>query len=53
MCEAGDELWVYDQTALGDSLLVESNPTDGEPDNFTQDAGPGTLSPHLFLIAFE
>jgi hypothetical protein len=48
--EAADELDVYYQNLVSGqtTLLVESNPSDG-PD-YTTDTGPGTLSPHLFLV---
>lgn len=48
--EAGDEIDVYyTNLKSGETtLLVESNPSDG-PD-YTTDTGPGTLSPHIFLI---
>lgn len=45
---AGDELFVYTQNDDAASLLIESNPTDG-PD-YTTDAGPGTIGPHLIVV---
>jgi len=49
--EAGDELEVYYVNFVtGEtSILVESNPSVGP--NYLTCAGPGTLSPHLMLIA--
>jgi hypothetical protein len=51
--EAGDELDTYYQNLVSGqtTLLVESNPTDGP--NYLTDVGPGTLSPHLILIALS
>lgn len=46
-----DYLQVYFQNAGATSILVESNPSDGVPSGYLTDAGPGTMSPHLFLIA--
>lgn len=48
--EANDEIRVYYQNLVSGAttLLVESNPSDG-PD-YTTDTGPGTLSPHIFLV---
>lgn len=46
-----DYIQVYFQNVNASSILVESNPTDG-PD-YTTDTGPGTMSPHLFLIAMN
>jgi hypothetical protein len=50
--QAGDELRTYFQNCVAGqtTLLVESNPTDGVPGGYLTDEGPGTLSPHLFLI---
>lgn len=48
--EAGDELQVALIGATSAGLLVESNPSDGLPSGFLTDAGPGTLSPHFYLI---
>jgi hypothetical protein len=52
---SGDYLQVYFQNANSGSttLLIESNPSDGLPSGYLDDAGPGTLSPHLFLIALN
>lgn len=49
--EAGDEIFLYTQNADASSLLIESNPTDG-PD-YTTDTGPGTIGPHLILVALS
>lgn len=48
--EAGDVLQVILIGNAG-SLLVESNPSDGVPSGFPNDTGPGTLSPHFFVIS--
>lgn len=48
-----DYIQVYFQNANSTSLLVESNPSDGLPSGYLTDAGPGTMSPHLFLIAMN
>jgi hypothetical protein len=45
---AGDRLEVVLTSPSG--LLVESNPSDGQPGSFTTDDGPGTLSPHFYLL---
>lgn len=51
--ETGDEIDAYYQNLHSGltTLLLESNPTDGP--NYLTDTGPGTLSPHLFLIAMS
>lgn len=47
--DAGDRLEVV--TVGGpDGLLIESNPSDGLPSGFPTDEGPGTLSPHFYLL---
>jgi hypothetical protein len=46
-----DYVQVYFQNPNAASLLVESNPSDGVPSGYLTDTGPGTMSPHLFLIA--
>lgn len=47
--EAGDRLEVI-LVGGPEGLLVESNPSDGVPNGFRTDTGPGTLSPHFFLL---
>lgn len=46
-----DYLQLYLQNANAANILVESNPSDGLPSGYLTDAGPGTISPHLYLIA--
>jgi hypothetical protein len=48
--EVGDELQLTLISAAGSSLLVESNPSDGVPSGYLTDSGPGTLSPHFYLV---
>lgn len=48
-----DYLQVYFQNPNAATLLVESNPSDGLPSGYLADAGPGTMSPHLFLVAMS
>lgn len=48
-----DYIQVYFQNTNAASILVESNPSDGLPSGYLTDAGPGTMSPHLFLIALN
>lgn len=50
---SSDYLQVYFQNAGGTTLLVESNPSDGLPSGYLTDSGPGTMSPHLYLIAMN
>jgi hypothetical protein len=47
--EVGD---VLELTLIGGagSLLVESNPSDGVPSGYVSDDGPGTMSPHFYLV---
>ncbi len=46
---AGDYLQLL-LTGSGSGLLVESNPSDGLPSGYLTDTGPGTLSPHLYVV---
>ncbi len=48
--EAGDTLQLVIQNHDASSVLVESNPSDGLPNGFLNDDGPGTLSPHFYVI---
>ena len=51
--EAGDEIQATVINSSASTILIESNPSDGVPDGYLADAGPGTLSPHLYLIALS
>lgn len=46
---AGDVLQVVLIGSAG-TLLVESNPSDGLPSGYLTDTGPGTLSPHFYVL---
>lgn len=48
--QAGDYLQLTTFNSNGADLLIESNPSDGVPSGYLTDAGPGTLSPHLYVI---
>lgn len=45
----GDRLQVLFSGPAAQGLLVESNPSDGQPSGFLTDSGPGTLSPHFYV----
>ena len=47
--EVGDEITLYFQNPSGTGLLVESNPSDGVPDGYLDDEGPGTIGPKFIL----
>lgn len=48
---AGDRLQVVLIGPTAGGLLVESNPSDGLPGGFPTDMGPGTMSPHFYVVA--
>lgn len=47
---AGDELQLIVINNGASSTLIESNPSDGVPSGFLADSGPGTLSPHFYMV---